>query len=207
MHNGVVSDFSAIKRELLNLLDTDAYENVHGTTDSEHMAALYITYLTQSTGGGEASWNRTYTVTEMMAALTKAFESMIELQKRIRGPAAEANSLNVCCSDGQQLIAVRFRNHTVEQPPSLYWSKTAGITLNRMYPDNADGSKNANASRNAEEHGSHVIVASEPTTYNAKEWELIKKNCAVLVDKKGGMRIEEMIVKGDMIEIPSTGPG
>ena len=135
MHNGVVADFSDIRRDLLDLLDEDAYKNIQGSTDSEHMAALYITNLTKSAGGGKASWQKQYPLADMKSALSTTFTTLIQLQQKTLGSKAEASSLNVCVTDGVQMVAVRFRNHVVEQPPSLYYSTTAGVTLNRKYPD------------------------------------------------------------------------
>ena len=157
------------------------------------MAALYMTYLTKSAGGGKASWEKQYSLPEMKDALTMAFVKLMELQVSCLGiEKAPPNSLNVCCTDGEQMIAVRFRNHVFEQPPSLYWSTTAGVTLNRKYPDTHDGGENKNAQMSAKKHGTHVIVASEPTTYKQAEWALIEKNHAVLVDKAGKMEIEKI---------------
>jgi glutamine amidotransferase len=200
MHNGVVADFSDIRRDLLGLLDRDAYENIKGTTDSEHMAALYITYLTKSRGGGRQSWEQQYSVSDMKAALTSTFHNIIALQHKLLGrDKVDANSLNVCCTDGSQMIAFRFRNHVDEQPPSLYWSTSAGVTLNRKYPDNHDGAENMNASKKPSEHGNHVIVASEPTTYKPGEWDIIPKNHAVLVDGSGQVKVGEIEVEEGLL--------
>jgi glutamine amidotransferase len=40
MHNGVVSDFTPIRRALTAKMSDAAFANVFGSTDSEHMAAL-----------------------------------------------------------------------------------------------------------------------------------------------------------------------
>jgi glutamine amidotransferase len=42
MHNGVVSNFTPIRRALCNKLSDPAFANVQGATDSEHLAALYV---------------------------------------------------------------------------------------------------------------------------------------------------------------------
>jgi glutamine amidotransferase len=191
MHNGVVTNFNDIRRDLLDTLDKDTYENIKGTTDSEHLAALYITNLTGR--GGKATWEKQYPVEEMKKALAATYLSIMQLQAKILGTStAPANSLNVCCTDGEQLIAFRFRNHVEEQPPSLYWSTKAGVTLNRKYPDTHEGGHNPNAVKDAEEHGQHVIVASEPTTYKQEEWDVIEKNHALLVGKDGTARVEKI---------------
>ena len=131
---------------MLDAIEKGAYENIKGSTDSEHLAALYITFLTsKSKVQGRESWELDYPVAEMAAALASAINAIIELQQKILGVAvAQANSLNVGVTgvlsrpgvqrteltndriDGSQMVACRYRNHAVEQPPSLYWSGTAG---------------------------------------------------------------------------------
>ena len=118
---------------MADLMDDDSYGNVHGSTDSEHFAALYITYLTD--GKGRKSWEQQYTVKQMRDAMRKAVGTVVKLQREKLGDKAEPNSLNLAATDGSQLVAFRFRNHAIEQPPSLYYSTKAGVTLNRKYPD------------------------------------------------------------------------
>ncbi|KAJ6629926.1 nucleophile aminohydrolase [Mycena sp. CBHHK59/15] len=181
MHNGVVSGFLAIKRRVCDLLDTHCYANILGSTDSEHLAALYMTILTK--GRGKESWEEQYPVAEMLAALRNAFGKIIDLQHEILGPKAEPNSLNVAVTDGRRLVAFRYRNSDIEVPPSLYFSTSAGVTLNRKYPDHPDeGIDNAFAVKTVEEHGKHIIVASEPSTYKDEDWNLIEKNQGISVD-------------------------
>jgi glutamine amidotransferase len=186
MHNGVVSGFSSIRRDMTDLMAYDAYCNILGSTDSEHAAALYITNLTNH--GGKETWQKRYTLDEMLAALTKTIGQILELQKKKLGEKARPNSLNFCTTDGTKLVATRFRNHVVEQPPSLYWSEFAGRTLNGKFPGNPDSADlvNEHAVMGEEDRiGRHTIVASEPTTYDEKEWQLIGANCALTVDESG----------------------
>ena len=194
MHNGVASDFVSIKRNVCQILDYDTYANVLGSTDSEHIAALYVHFL--SGGRGKASWDEEYSVQAMKEALHRAVQTVIELQKQVLGDKAKPNSLNLAVTDGTKMVAYRFRNHREEQPPSLYYSTTAGITLNRKYPDHPDGielsKQNRESRRDADEHGDHVIVASEPSTYKEEDWTLIGKNQALLVDTDGKAVIEDI---------------
>ena len=188
MHNGEISNFVEVRRAICDLLDQDAYANIHGGTDSEHVAALYISTLTK--GQGKASWEKQVTPKEMQNALQKTVGIIIDIQKKKLGTKAIPNDLNLASTDGRHLIAFRFRNHPTEQPPSLYYSETAGQTLNRKYPDHPDGGANPHASKKAEEHRKHVIVASEPTTYKDNEWTLIEKNHCLLVDGQGNVAIQ-----------------
>ncbi|KAF2396065.1 N-terminal nucleophile aminohydrolase [Trichodelitschia bisporula] len=186
MHNGVISNFTDIRRELLRDISYDAFANIFGSTDSEHAAALYMTHLTGH--GNRESWQREYTLDEMLKAMMKTVVQILELQRKVLGDRATPSSLNFCTTDGRRMLAIRFRNHATQQPPSLYWSEFAGRTLNHKYPGHADGPGlvNEQAIMGEEERiGRHTIIASEPTTYDEKEWHLIKRNCALTVDEFG----------------------
>jgi glutamine amidotransferase len=186
MHNGVVSNFSTIRRDLTDLLSFDAYCNILGSTDSEHAAALYMTNLTKH--GDKSSWEKAYPLKDMFAAMCKTVIQILELQHNKLGDNNTPNSLNFCTTDGTKLLAIRFRNHATQQPPSLYWSEFAGRTLNRKYPGHPDSKDIVNEEAilgEDERIGKHTIIASEPTTFDEGEWHLIGKNCALLVDEDG----------------------
>ena len=186
MHNGVISNFSTIRRDLTDLLSFDAYCNIFGSTDSEHAAALYITNLTSH--GDKSTWEKPYPLKAMLAAMQKTVVQILQLQHKKLGATNTPNSLNFCTTDGTKLLAIRFRNHATQQPPSLYWSEFAGRTLNTKYPGDPDSKNFINEEAmldSGEKIGKHTIVASEPTTYDEKEWHLIKRNHALLVDEDG----------------------
>lgn len=224
MHNGTISNFNTsptLKRRMLMSMSAKATQNVHGSTDSEHLAGLYMSFLGDD-------WERTYTLEEMREALEKAVQTVIHYQKEELDPkekgsakAEEPNSLNLCTTDGVQLLAFRFRDSPldVEQPPSLYYSTTAGPTLNRKYEGHPDHVANSDiapehawrpynagdhtpppaekqeGSLGKDNHGKHVIVASEPTTFNQKEWELIPKNTCVMVGKDMSVKLDKIKVE------------
>lgn len=192
MHNGSVSNFTDIRRAVCDILDADTYANVLGSTDSEHVGALFVHFLTG--GRGTESWEEDYSIQDMEKAMQTALKTVIELQKKILGPKARPNSLNLAATDGTKLIACRFRNHIEEQPPSLYYSTKAGVTLNRKYPDHPDGKKISNfeSRKGEQEHGEHVIVASEPSTYKDEDWELIGKNRFLLVGTDGQATLRDI---------------
>lgn len=60
MHNGVISDLISISRDVVDLMDDDAYANIAGSTNSEYSAALYITYLTE--GKSKSSREKQHTI-------------------------------------------------------------------------------------------------------------------------------------------------
>jgi glutamine amidotransferase len=186
MHNGVVSQFADIKLRLLDMLCHDTLLNIHGTTDSEHSAALYMTNLTRH--GTKDSWQKEYSVQAMIQAMVVTAVQLMQLQKDILGDNRWPNSLNFCATDGKKMVAIRFRNSATSQPPSLYWSELAGRSLNQKYPGHPDGAHLVNEAAQFTEQdkiGRHTIIASEPTTYEENIWKLIGKNCAFTVDEYG----------------------
>lgn len=186
MHNGAISSFLKIRRDMTDLLSYDAYCNVLGSTDSEHAAALYITNLTNH--GSKDTWEKEYPISEMLSAMNKTIVQIMELQQKALGDKATPNSLNFCTTDGKKMVATRFRNHASEQPPSLYWSEFAGRTLNQKFPGHPDGANIPNEKATKPDDakiGKHTIIASEPTTFDEAEWHLINPNCALTVDEHG----------------------
>jgi len=205
MHNGGVSHFAKcppFKKAMIHAISDEALADVWGTTDSEYMAALFFTHLSkisEETGGpgGAAAWDVSRPLELVKRALENTLTQIFELQKQTVKPVdqIEPSGLNIAITDGSQMLAIRFRNHPTEQPASLYMSTTAGITLNRKYPDHPDGDHATHRPgtspddlKGPHEHGDHLIIASEPTTYKEGEWHLIPKNECVMIDHKGNVQ-------------------
>lgn len=58
-------------------------------------------------------------------------------------------------------------------------------------PQAAEG-HNPYARRKSKDHGKHVIVASEPSTYRDQDWVLIEKNHIILVGPAGDIKLTKM---------------
>lgn len=152
-----------------------------------------MTYLTDS--GPSTSFETEYSVEAMAEAMHRTVSTIITIQRHIIGDSKRTpNSLNLCATDGVKLVAYRFRNHATSQPPSLYYSTKAGTTLNRKYPGDADNRQipgMTDRGRDVSEHGKHLIVASEPSTYKIEDWELVGKNQCVMADANGRFEVRD----------------
>ncbi|KII83803.1 hypothetical protein PLICRDRAFT_180146 [Plicaturopsis crispa FD-325 SS-3] len=200
MHNGSVANFGKIRLAISRKISAENFALIKGNSDTEHVAALYFTHLGDT--------NKTYTVEEMRDALASAIKDVADAQAEILSPEElqkSANSLNLCTTDGEQMVAVRYRNHATEQPPSLYVSTRAGVVLNRKFVNVENDNNvtpqqftdNVGSARELEhepnDHGLHVIVASEPTTFDVDSWKLLDKNDIIMIDKD--MNIQVMALK------------
>jgi len=78
-----------------------------------------------------------------------------------------------------------------------YYSTTAGTTLNRKYPDNPDGVHTANRfnGKSVEDHGKHIIIASEPSTYKESDWHLIPRNSLVTASAEYGVQVASIMYR------------
>jgi glutamine amidotransferase len=117
MHNGYISSFSKIKRKMCEEMTQEAYENIQGGTDTEHIAALLISYLCPNTSarpsnsGGKdepaipESWEEYHSVEEIRSALEQTIATIIKIQSQTLGSKAEPNDLNVAITDGRSFVA------------------------------------------------------------------------------------------------------
>lgn len=191
MHNGDLAFFDKIKRPLCDEISADAFDVITGTTDSEHLAALMFTYLERLTNVPKA-WEGKVAIEDLRISLEQAVAKVIELQVSVSTPDTfQASNVNVCVTDGHQLLAIRFRNHPKEHPPSLYTSVSAGPDLNRKFVGNpdSDGPRpkkfktilGPHELKPRSEYGPHFVICSEPTTFRKEDWALVPKNTGVIV--------------------------
>ncbi|WP_042416416.1 class II glutamine amidotransferase [Streptacidiphilus anmyonensis] len=115
MHNGAISGFHELKRDLLLAVDPTLMPDIQGSTDSELMFYLALTF-------GLEDDPRT-AVARMICHVEATAE---------KHGVANPLQMTVATSDGERMWA--FRYSTEGRSRSLFFS-TAPETLGRMYPD------------------------------------------------------------------------
>ena len=105
MHNGVISDFGKVRRDLAFEIDPALFPSIQGTTDSEIMFNLALTFGLDS---------------EPLAAL----EQMAWLVEKMGADQGVVHPLQMTLglSDGERIYAVRYSSE--RQSRSLYHSKS-----------------------------------------------------------------------------------
>ncbi|MFK0045678.1 class II glutamine amidotransferase [Streptomyces sp. NPDC090741] len=117
MHNGSIADFHLIRRELALLVDPALFNDIEGTTDSEMMFYLAVTFgLDQDPPGAVAR----------MAGVVER----IGREHGVEFPL----QMTVAVTDGESVWAFRYSSKTESR--SLFYSSRVD-TLRKLHPDMA----------------------------------------------------------------------
>jgi predicted glutamine amidotransferase len=115
MHNGAIADFHRLKRDLLFAVDPDLFPAIEGSTDSELMFFLALTFGLRD---------------DPPRAVERTV-GLIEAVGRRHG-VADPVQMTVATADGQDLWAFRYSSEGHSR--SLFYS-TAVHTLRELHPD------------------------------------------------------------------------
>jgi predicted glutamine amidotransferase len=116
MHNGVIRDFPAVKRDLAFEIDPSLYSSIEGSTDSELLFFLALTYGLED---------------DVVEAVERAV-GFVEATGRAIG-IEHPIQMTIATTNGQQLWAFRYSSE--RRSRSLYFS-TSVHALREVYPDN-----------------------------------------------------------------------
>jgi|JI8StandDraft_1071087.scaffolds.fasta_scaffold10417_2 ergothioneine biosynthesis protein EgtC len=168
IHNGFIKNFrQTLYRPLRHLLNDSCYQEINGTTDSEHIFALLLTQLMKN-----AHFSLTIALQETLKLLTQLSLSTPSLNNKeyqegelttVPNTGTEI-SANVIISDSHQLVASRFA--TRNPVPSLYWVR--------------DDPSFPNA----------VIIASEPLFKG--DWHSLPENSIIQVGEDCEIQIKSI---------------
>lgn len=173
MHNGDVARFLQIKRRLLADLSDPAFAAIKGSTDSEHLFAVFLDEV--ATAEPDSAPDRADAIARALEraiarVVRLAHEAKTHLPRPPTVPDDEDESyINCAVSDGSCSVAVRFTTDPGE-PSSLY------LHTGRRYLCENGVCRMIAPER---DHGA-VIVASERLS-DDPGWERVPKNHAVVV--------------------------
>ncbi|WP_310415253.1 ergothioneine biosynthesis protein EgtC [Chamaesiphon sp. OTE_8_metabat_110] len=108
IHNGFIDNFrGGLYKQIRDKLHQHIYQSIDGTTDSEHIFALFSNLL--------------HTHPEL--PLEIALQQTLRLLRDLVEAERTTISANIVISDGERLIASRFAHRATV--PSLYWIKNS----------------------------------------------------------------------------------
>jgi glutamine amidotransferase len=111
MHNGGIPRFHKVKRCILNALSDEVFQGLTGSTDSEHIFALFLNFLPDR--------NERCSVEDATLAIERTITKVLDVCKECG--ITEPSSLNLVFTDGVHIYATRYRNGD-DSPPSLYYN-------------------------------------------------------------------------------------
>jgi ergothioneine biosynthesis protein EgtC len=163
MHNGHVGSFRDIRRALLASLCDEAFEAIRGSTDSEHVFALFLDEFIKSDASDERALAR---------SLSRAVWRCVSLVDEVRG--GHPSYLNLAVSDGNRAAACRFTNDEEHAPESLYMIERA------PYEPIASGSPE----RRQNEASTSFVISSERLTDDPL-WQKVERNHLISISRDG----------------------
>jgi len=183
MHNGMISDFRKIRRQLLRLLNDTSYDAILGSTDSEHMFGLFLNHIEDPYGE--------VTCDEMVEAMKLMLE---DLSRLLVEHEVKAHSyLNLCVSNGTSIVSVRYTTNSNVQPASLYYmyGKEYRSENGNSFMEPTLGKPTA------------IVIASEPFTLRRSDWMKVERNAMMIVDETLRIRFQsiELLVEEAMLEV------
>ena len=156
VHNGTIRHFEKVRRPLMNQLDDEFFDAIKAQTDSEHLFYLIMQCLKH---------NPNYTLEQ---AVTNAFKYIVDWQK-VEGKESFSR-LNIVITDGNQLVATRFVTKGYD---SLSLHYAIGYCV--------DESEDEHLLITGKKSGA-VIIASEPLTDYAREWQEVPNNHSIVIN-------------------------
>ncbi|MDC0505964.1 class II glutamine amidotransferase [Candidatus Gracilibacteria bacterium] len=129
IHNGHVTDFKKIKRDIMRTLSDEVYEQVWGNTDSEHFFALFLELYKNSSTQDELD--------KISQCMHDAIAKISELFKKHK--LSGEFMFNVVISDGKRIVASRYHSKGVQGLNTLYYTQDSDSVLIASEPlDNND---------------------------------------------------------------------
>lgn len=179
-HNGDLADFARMKPLLLGHLKPEYVSQIHGTTDSEWIYALFVSQLSDSLDALEEK------------TVFDAIQSTLGIIRdaRARLGITLSSSVNLFIANGRQLAAVRycfdFGCYRTEDPSKVHEANlnflSLWYTLGRDYALHDGEWKMTGGAENADS----IIVASEPLTKDTSAWVELPEYGALFAEIRRG---------------------
>ena len=174
-----ISEFDKVKKRIINRLSEDCFLGIHGSTDSEYLFALFLTFLVNKDEATD--------IEDTIKAVEKTIATVLELC--LAAGVSEPCSLNLVISDGINVIATRYRNGS-QMPPSLYYKYGCEFTCK-------NGRFDATSCKDACE----VVISSAPlsgeNTDFGSQCRGSDPGCPLLFDAESSEEYNEIIVGDD----------
>ncbi|MBZ0115215.1 MAG: class II glutamine amidotransferase [Thermoanaerobaculia bacterium] len=159
MHNGSIGGFARLRRQLRQSLSDSAEAGLQGTTDSEHLFALFRDNY------------ESLTALQPLERMVEGLRAAVGETERLRRALAieEPSFLNLALADGRRAVAIRYVSDKAAKADSLYVNVGQRYSCSDGLCQMEDGDSGA------------VLVCSEPLSAQ-ESWRPVPVNHLVAVD-------------------------
>jgi glutamine amidotransferase len=179
-HNGDLANFAAMKRLLVPHVKPEFAAQVHGTTDSEWIYALFVSQLADPHAPMDEG--------SVFDAVKRTLDIIREARANL--DIALSSSVNLFVANGTQLAAVRycfdFGCYHTEDPAKVHEANLSFLslwyTLGRDYALHDGEWKMTGGAENADS----IIIASEPLTKDTAAWVELPEYGALFAEIRNG---------------------
>jgi predicted glutamine amidotransferase len=178
MHNGHIGSFREIRRRLLHGLTDEAFNVIRGSTDTEHLFAVFVDELVRNghpSNAAAGNGAQGDVALELTRRLSAALARVLAFS---HDEGQESSFLNVAVADGSRAAVARFTDDDTEQPESLYYLEGEMYEpAGRRFTD-----------QRSEDDGLPVVVSSERLTEDDR-WVAVPPNHIMVLDRMSPPRI------------------
>lgn len=179
-HNGDLADMASMKPLLARHVKPEFLAQIHGTTDSEWIYALFVSQLKSPHQLSDES--------EVFSALERTLGILRDTRASLG--IAVSSSVNLFIANGHQLAALRycfdFGCYRTEDPAKMHEANLSFLslwyTLGRDYALHDGEWKMTGGAENADS----IIVASEPLTRDTSAWVELPEYGALFAEVRAG---------------------
>lgn len=171
MHNGNIGGWQYVKRALAGSVADRWYLGVQGGTDSEWAFALFLDLLERegvdpSADPGPEGFGQALLRRVMVKTIARINEFVNDIHRKQGVAGVETRSLlNFAVSDGHTVVCTRYISSKADEPASLYFSSGTKWV---------EGSTKGHFKMERHDKGADIVlVASEPITFDRREWRLL----------------------------------
>jgi predicted glutamine amidotransferase len=154
VHNGVINGFQAMRRQLLYAVDSSLFDSIGGSTDSEALFYLALTFGLED---------------DPLGAVEQAV-GFVEATGREHG-VEHAVQMTLGFSDGERLYAVRYSSE--HRSRTLFVSENVE-SVRALHPDNARFERMTDEDR---------VVVSEPVSDLPGVWREVPESTALIIQR------------------------
>ncbi|HXV57474.1 MAG TPA: class II glutamine amidotransferase [Gaiellaceae bacterium] len=156
MHNGLVREFPRVRRDLLLAVEPELVPEIEGSTDSELLFHLALTFGLEDDPG---------TALERMAGLVEDVGEEHGIEHPLQ--------MSVAVTDGERIVAARYSSEGDSR--SLYFSTRADV-LKKQYPDIPELQRLSDDAR---------AIVSEPLGDLVGAWNEVPESSLGIVQRGG----------------------